>query len=387
MIPMATTGDLLEPFSLYIHIPFCSKKCPYCHFYVTKEEEAEKDLLLRALLEEWQTVLPLLSHKKIVSIYFGGGTPLLFSPVRIHALLSKIFSSGLAVDPAVEITLEANPEGVTPFLMEQFRAAGINRVSLGVQSLDDECLKILGREHNAKRAELAVLDTFDAGIKNISIDLMYDIPHQKVDRWRGELKNLKNLPLSHLSLYYLTFEPETPFFRKQAILKAFVPQEEESLQLLETAVALFEEIGLFRYEVSAFAKEGFSSKHNLGYWTARPFLGLGPSAFSYWEGKRFRNIPHLKKYASLLAEGKSPVDFEERLLGPSHLAELLAVELRLLEGVNLKSFQKKHGTLPSFFFEHFQSLEKKGWLKTVGDKIALSAQGLLFYDSVAAEII
>ncbi len=313
--------------------------------------------------------------KEIASVYFGGGTPFLFGPKAIGEILPKC--SG-------EVTLEANPENITLELMREYKNVGINRVSIGVQSLDDSSLSILGRNHGAKAAIKAIEATYSAGIENISIDLMYDLPEQTLASWENTLKQIEKLPIKHLSLYNLTIEPHTVFFKYRQ--KLILPNADDSLKMLEMAVDYLEGAGLKRYEISAFAKVGFEAVHNTGYWLARPFLGFGPSAFSYWNKKRFRNIANLNKYAKLLEEGKTPIDFEEALPYPNNLFELFAVELRMLKGIDLASFQQKHGQLPPDFFPKLHSLEQKGWITTT-PTISLTPSGLLFYDSVAEELL
>lgn len=361
---------------LYFHIPFCTKKCPYCHFYVLPNQELLKDLLLESLKIEWDNQLPLLQHKNPLSVYFGGGTPFLFGPERIATLLSWVGSH------PKEITLEANPENVTEDAMRAFAEAGINRVSIGVQSLDDSSLAILGRGHSARKAIEAITSTHRAGITNISLDLMYDLPHQTLKSWKETLTRVKELPITHVSLYNLTFEPHTLFFKKEKILRPHLPSPEISLEMLETAVKTLEEIGLRRYEISAFARPGYEAIHNQGYWVGRSFLGFGPSAFSDWEGKRFRNVADLRRYSHALKLGKSPIDLEEKLPYPDNVHERLAVELRLLRGVDLKKYE-----LPNETMVRLRALETKGWLSLDSDRAKLTEQGLLFYDSVAAEII
>lgn len=360
--------------SLYFHIPFCTKKCPYCHFFVLPDHDQSKQLLLQALRLEWNLYREKLENKKIVSIYFGGGTPSLMKPRDLAEILSWIQPS-----LTCEITLEANPDRITAPLIEEFASIGINRVSIGVQSLHDPTLKMLGREHSAEKAKEAITLTNAAGIKNISLDLMYEIPGQSLESWKETLTQLNSLPITHLSLYNLTFEPQTLFYRQRKKLKALLPSEETNLHMLEYAVSHLESLGLKRYEISAFAKEGFESRHNVGYWTARPFLGFGPSAFSFWGGRRYRNSCHLKKYAEALQDSRFPVDFEEALPYPANMHEQLAVGLRLLKGVDMRDFPVN----PSLY----SLLAEKGWLTLEGTQAKLTSQGLLFYDSVAAEII
>jgi oxygen-independent coproporphyrinogen-3 oxidase len=332
---------------------------------------SHQELLSESLALEWQQQKPLLEGKEITSIYFGGGTPSLFN--GIETVLAKIPRS-----EDCEITIEANPEESSLELFSHFRSIGINRLSLGVQSLDDRSLLTLERIHSAEKAKRAIFHAEKAGFKNVSIDLMYDLPGQTEESWRYTLDQLKDLPIHHLSLYNLTIEPHTSFHKR----KVESTGGELSLRFLTAALEKLEAIGLKRYEISAFAKPGHESRHNLGYWTARPFLGFGPSAFSYWNGERFRNIANLNRYAKLVKEGVSPVDFRERLPYPANVKELLAVELRLMNGVDTKKFD-----LPPETLEAIEQLKYLGLITEHLTFLKLTDRGSLFYDSVAAELI
>jgi oxygen-independent coproporphyrinogen-3 oxidase len=375
-----------QDLSLYFHIPFCTQKCDYCHFYVLPEKDLFKQQLMTGLQLEWERVKPLTQGHRIVSIYFGGGTPSLLGVDAIAKILSWIEGS-CHVLPAAEITLEANPENISLPLIKGYANAGINRLSLGIQSFDPQLLKILHRSHTAEKALQAVDEIASAGIKNISIDLMYDIPHQTLDQWQHTLDLAVQLPITHLSFYNLTIEPYTKFYKKKQDLERVVPDAETSLKMLTQGIQHLEAHGLKRYEISAFARGNYQSQHNLGYWTARPFFGLGPSAFSYWEGSRYRNIAHLGKYLTALQSDKSPVDFEEKLDDDAHVRELLAVELRLMQGVDLFTFEKRHGTLSLSILAVMQRLIQEGFLQQSAQRFCLSELGKNFYDSVAAEII
>jgi oxygen-independent coproporphyrinogen-3 oxidase len=359
--------------SLYIHVPFCTQKCGYCHFFVLPFKQDSVKTYLQALKQEIALKKPHFPQ----TIYFGGGTPSLLPPQTIAEILSYI-----PHDPQIEITLEVNPEEATPALMREFAFSGINRVSIGVQSLDDHLLCELTRKHDAKKAIEAITATHEAGIHNISIDLIYDIPSQTTLSWERTLERVENLPIQHLSLYNLTIEPHTSFYQRRKELERKVPLPEESLVMLEEAVKRLEGYGLKRYEISAFARPGFESKHNTGYWTGRPFHGLGPSAFGYINGTRGRNVANLKKYAEELQSGRSPHDFEETLSEEAKNKELLSIGLRLLQGVKLKDFSISEET-------------KKEISKLIDDQLLISSQGqlkltprgLLFYDDVATSLI
>lgn len=385
---MQTIGnDFPGDVSLYFHIPFCSKKCPYCHFFVLPDTDQLKKPFTSALLSEWRLRLSQLDGKRIVSIYFGGGTPTKLPPAAYASLLETIRKSGIAIAPDCEITLEANPEDVEVERMREYASVGINRVSIGLQSLQDTELLTLGRGHSKARAVEAVHTVSQAGISNISIDLMFELPGQTPLSWKKTLEQIADLPISHLSLYNLTIEPHTLFFKQRKTLEPQIPCSEERLQMLQDALDFLPSIGLHRYEISAFAKPGKHSRHNSGYWTGRPFIGFGPSAFSFWEGERFSNAAHYTTYLETLQKNQLPVAFSEKLSYPSDVQEKLAVELRLCSGVDLELFSKRWGRLPVDCIRACEALIAKGWLEKEGDTIRLSSSGQLFYDSVAVELI
>ena len=386
MQTIGNSSSCLEEISLYFHIPFCTRKCDYCHFYVLPDHEHAKDLLAEGFQLEWALIQPTLVNKTITTLYFGGGTPSLFGPARIDALLEHIRET-CQVSPSVEITLEANPENITSELMQAYAEVGINRVSIGIQTLDSHLLQLLGRLHSPDRAIQAIYTTYQAGIHNISVDLMYDLPNQTVEHWATTLQLLRPLPLHHLSLYNLTIEPHTLFFKKQHALRPLLPLEEESLAMYEMAIQHLEARGLQRYEISAFALPGYESRHNTGYWTGRSFLGLGPSAFSYWEKKRFRNIAHLNRYCQFLKEGRLPRDFEELLDPAAQQRELLVIHLRLRQGVNMQKFIHQQGELDQATYNTLKQLIEENYLRDEQGHLQLTYKGILFYDTVAAELI
>ncbi len=333
------------------------------------------------MAREWEQQVSKLGTKKIASLYFGGGTPTLFAPEGIEEILNLVQRSGLCLEVNCEITIEANPEECSLALFSRLRKMGINRLSLGVQSLDDRSLAVLERAHLAKRAKEAIFEAHTAGFENISIDLMYDLPDQTEASWLYTLSQLKDLPITHLSLYNLTIEPHTSFYKRRKSL--MIPDGETSLRLLEMAIETLERLGLKRYEISAFAKGGFQAIHNTGYWTGRPFLGLGPSAFSFWEGERFQNIANLQRYARILKEGKSPISFREKLPLLESLKERFAVHLRLFEGVPLKDFSP----LPEELKKALDSWVQNGSILQDTNKIRLTPKGALFYDAIASDLI
>jgi oxygen-independent coproporphyrinogen-3 oxidase len=268
------------------------------------------------------------------------------------------------------MTIEINPEFTDFEKLQPF-----NRVSIGVQSLDPALLECLGRLHTQEEAKRAVRGVKEAGIDNISIDLMMELPGQTLDSWKRTLDEALELPISHVSLYNLTFEPHTPFYRNRKELAKTVPNPSLAREMIEVAIDRFEARNLPRYEISAF---GRPSVHNSGYWTGRPFLGIGPSAFSYIDGTRFQNVSNLHRYIQALRSGKSPIGFSETLSEEKSKRERLAIALRLVRGVPLEE-------VPSY--PEIDPLIQRGWLEKKEGRLALSLEGTFFYDSVATELI
>lgn len=370
---MPTTG------SLYFHIPFCTKKCDYCHFYVLPDKPELHKLLAEGLDRELQLWGHEISKFSLESIYFGGGTPFLFGPAAIEHVLNEVSKYTSIGD--IEITLEANPEHITRDAMRDFAAAGINRISLGVQSLDDMLLKKLSRSHSSDEAVKAVMDTFHSGIRNISIDLMYDIPGQTIDAWKKTLEKVEGLPVTHLSLYNLTIEPHTVFFKYRDRIEKEMPGVDASTAMYLDAIDGLTKMGFEQYEISAFCKDDKYSRHNVGYWTGRQFLGIGPSAFSYWQGKRFRNVANIHKYMEKLRNGELATDFSEELDENKRQRELIAIGLRMTKGVRVPE------NVSSDLLKSLQTLQQQGLLIIQDGTAALTDRGRLLHDSVAEIII
>lgn len=382
IIPKSHPKDI----SLYFHIPFCRKKCGYCHFYVLPDKEELKGLLDEGFSLEWESKKHLLKGFHLKSIYFGGGTPYLFGPERIKEILQRVATVFGNLN-SIEITIEANPESIDLETLKQFREAGVNRLSLGIQSLSTSELVILTRDHPKNEAVNAPLLAYEAGFTNISIDLMYDVPGQSLKSFDYSISEALKLPITHISLYNLTFEPGTAFFKKQKELKKSLPSDESSHEMVLLAIKRFEEASFHQYEVSAFAKDDLYSIHNTGYWTARPFLGFGPSAFSYYQGSRFRNIAHLNKYIEKLRAGEDPRDFEETLERESKTRELLLIGLRLNQGVCIEQLKLFGCQVSPSLLSEIDTLANNGFLTTAGTHLKLTEKGRLFFDTVGEHLV
>lgn len=371
-----------DQYSLYFHIPFCTKKCAYCHFYVLPDKSLYHTQLAKAIALDWNR-LEGVDQKKLVSIYFGGGTPTLFGVSNIQNILEKIGKDMTSM----EVTIETNPDNVTVEMIKNLKDIGINRISIGVQSLDDKLLKTLTRTHCKEKAKEAIYTIKEAGIDNISIDLMYEVPEQTFESWQNTLAEAVELPISHISLYNLTFEPNTLFYKKKHLLKPYVPSEKTSKKMFIEAINVFEGAGFIQYEISAFAKENLYSRHNTGYWLARPFLGFGPSAFSDWNGCRYKTVSHLKRYLDLLENGLEPIDFSETLSKDQRIKELFAINLRLLQGVNIPSFEKRHGKILSELMKSLKEVQKACLIEIDQDTVRMTRKGMLLYDTLCSMII
>lgn len=377
---MPTNGDL----SLYFHLPFCQKKCDYCHFFVLPNKEEFKKELLRSLAIELDLKWNQIKQKNLVSIYFGGGTPSLIEANRLEPLLNRLST---LMTSSTEVTLELNPENSSYEALKAYRDIGINRLSIGVQSLDEALLKKLSREHSKAQILKCIETASKAGFENLSIDLMYDAPTQTLDSWEKTLLEVTHLPIAHLSLYNLSIEKHTVFYKKIKEIEKQLPSHAESLEMFQMAHHLLSQSDLHPYEISAFCKGQAFSKHNVGYWLQRNHAGLGPSAFSLQSAHRFQNVKNLKRYSELLDQKIIPIDFEEELSKEAFLRESLILNLRLLQGVDLDYFQKRFGALSSEILDALAKMQTEGFLEIGPHRIFLTAKGLLHHDTVACELV
>ncbi len=315
--------------SLYIHFPFCETKCHYCDFYSLGRERTavgDAEIYEKALTQECRLAADLLSDQ-VQTVFFGGGTPSMTAPeVMLRALAPLELTRRLA--PRYEWTMEANPSSVSRASLAQYRALGVNRVSMGVQAMRDDLLARLGRVHSKDRALGALTEIFEAGFTNVSVDLLCGVPGQELDDIRKALDELTQFPITHLSCYLLTLTPHHSMYKQ-------LPNEDTQLEHLLFLHDQMAARGFEHYEISNFCKPGFEARHNLNYWKNHSYLGLGPSAHSFDqdEQKRWKNISSLKKYATILNEGSLPQEQEEILTPEQKDLEKWMLGLRLAEGV------------------------------------------------------
>lgn len=326
--------------ALYIHVPFCRRKCKYCSFISYQSRECDIPAYTDAITKE----LELLSRDcNIKTVYFGGGTPSLLSAEQLTGILSATGKHFPVADDA-EITIEANPGTIDLQYLSSIKATGINRLSLGVQSFDDNELQMLGRIHTAEEAANAINDIRRAGFDNLNIDLIYGLPGQTIDDWMSTLRKALEVNPEHISLYALTLEPEEPLF--QEIQGGKLPEisSDTAASQYEMAEDLLQEHGYKHYEISNWAKPGKECRHNLVYWQGGAYLGAGVAAHSYLERRRCANTADFDKYiASLSQNALPPLDIDEAITPEIEIAESIILGLRLCDGIHLKDFEKRFG--------------------------------------------
>ena len=368
--------------SLYIHVPFCTHKCPYCHFYSVIDDEGLKNQYVNALCQEIERWRDTIFQREIVSVYFGGGTPFLLGPTRLERLMNLF-----PLQNSTEITIEANPETTTPSLLLAYRALGVNRLSIGAQSFSDQYLKTLHRAHSSDQTRKVLDEALTAGWNNISIDLMFDLPGMELSTWENTLEEACHLPIQHISLYNLVIEPKTAWFRNKEAIQSLMPKEEVSTQMIQSAWTITQSHGFAQYEISAFAKDGFYSRHNVGYWQGREFLGFGPSAFSFFGNSRFSNIANLKKYCQAIEQNTTTVETSEEIAPQQRLREMVAVGLRMNNGISLSSLEERWGPANQELTSTLHRLVSLELLEQHHDTFRLTNRGRLVYDAIAVEII
>lgn len=363
----------MSSLGIYIHVPFCGKKCGYCDFYSLSYSKNSAELYVQAVLRNLRHYCD--KSRVTDTVYFGGGTPSLLTPEQIATILDEAENSFSLSDNA-EITLEANPCTLTADKLDKLRKAGINRLSIGVQSMLDDELGFLGRTHSSGRAVKAVLDAKAAGFNNISCDLMLALPGQTLEKLKCSIEKITALPIQHISAYILKAEKNTPFDCDE--VRNILPDDDETAELYLETVSLMEEHGFMQYEVSNFAKSGFESRHNCRYWKCLDYIGIGPSAHSCYQGKRFAVKRDLQ---SFLESPVQPTVITDE--NPCGFEEFSMLRLRLREGLNLNDVSSHREQIE----KKIPDLLKAGYISFDGNNIALTPEGFLMSNSVIEYLI
>jgi putative oxygen-independent coproporphyrinogen III oxidase len=374
----------LPPLSLYIHIPWCVRKCPYCDFNSHRmPSKLPQDDYVAALLRDLEQDLPRVWGRPVSSIFFGGGTPSLFDAAHIGAILDGV-GARLSLRPALEVTLETNPGTVEHDRFEAYRAAGVNRLSFGVQSFDDGCLDRLGRIHDSAQAEAAVRMAQDAGFDDINLDLMYALPGQDQAMALADIERAIALKPSHISHYQLTLEPNTPF---HATPPPNIPDDDEAWTIQQTCQQRLAAAGYAQYEISAYARPDRQCAHNLNYWRFGDYLGIGAGAHGKLSQPADEGI--LRR-----AKPKNPRSFLEHAGTPKGIAEdhWIAFEqrpfefmlnlLRLHEGFTLDMFEARTGLPREQIAAPIADACRRGWLQHEGERIRPTDTGLRFLNDI-----
>jgi oxygen-independent coproporphyrinogen-3 oxidase len=391
--PLASDTDALQ-FSrgtigpirhIYVHIPFCARICPYCAFYKDLLDRSQTWRFCEAILRELERYQggaisssprrtrdrrSLLVPK---TIYFGGGTPTALTTVQLEFLLQR-FRQRVDLSSLEEWTIEANPGSVSVRKATLLRKLGVTRISLGVQSWDDTLLKVLGREHSAQQAEQSFRILRGAGLSNINVDLMFGLPGQTIEQWKATLQKTIALQPDHISAYCLTFEEDTEFFLRHA-RGEFQQDEDTDAEFFEMAMSILEDAGYDHYEISNYARPGFASVHNQAYWFGKDYLGIGPSAVSTVDMRRWQNVCDYRSYIDRVLCGQSPRASTENLTGKMKRMERIALALRTRDGVSaadLKGFARQRN--------EFIAL---GLLRESNGNFVLTQKGKALADSVA----
>ncbi len=365
----------MDPIGVYIHIPFCKSKCPYCDFFSGKGSEAEFDRYIKetvGIINYWSQ----LCEKPVSSVYFGGGTPSVIGSNRLCELLNAV-KSGFNVNSDAEITCEINPESGKSIDFEKMRSCGFNRVSIGLQSAVPRELETLGRIHTAQEAKLTTQRAVSAGIDNVSLDLMIAVPFQTVESLKLSIDFCAQCEVKHISSYLLKIERGTKFYSIKEKLK--LPDEDMQADLYLAAVDYLGRYGYDQYEISNFAKKGYEGKHNLNYWRCGEYLGIGPSAHSFYEGKRFYYGRNTQDYYNrkIIDDGTG---------GDS--SEYIMLALRLKEGLRFSEYERRYASpVPSDFLRKAEQFSKQDLMELDESRACLTTKGFLVSNIIISELI
>jgi len=366
-----------EGLALYVHWPFCVSKCPYCDFNSHVRESVDQDIWRDALIADLAYEARATPGRRLTSIFFGGGTPSLMPAATVAALIEAAEGHwGFADD--VEITLEANPSSVEAARFADLARAGVNRVSLGLQALDDAALRFLGRAHDVGEGLMA-LGTAQSAFERVSFDLIYALPGQSEAAWRAELERALSFGAGHLSLYQLTIEPGTRFAAMAARGELAPADPDESAALYELTQALTGAAGLPAYEISNHARPGEESRHNLAYWRYRPYAGVGPGAHGRRGGRATQRHRKPENWLAALARNGHGIAHERDIAPAEQGVEAMLMGLRLAEGVDYRPDRLEAGAV--------ERLSAQGLLLRDGERLRVTQPGMLVLDAILAEIV
>jgi len=382
---LAETAPDGRVLGLYVHVPFCAQRCHYCSFATAPlDDGADVGRYLAALHREIELIgaLDWAGRVTLGTVFFGGGTPSLLEPDDLSEILDAV-RRRFPLEDGAEVTVECNPESVSRSKLAAYREAGVNRVSLGVQSLDDRILARLGRLHDARGARGAFDAARAAGFDNVSVDLMYGLPDLAGDLWARTVDDILGWAPDHLSAYALTLDGGSAWTAGTA---PALPAEDEIVAQYWTLARAAAARGLEHYEISNYARPGFRARHNLVYWRTAEYLALGPAACGFVGDVRYGNARALARYCAALEDGRLPVETSERLTASQRLAERLILGLRTSDGVDAASLEARGAGDPALR-RRVQAWREAGWLATVDGRVVLTEAGFLVSDALFVELL
>lgn len=370
---------------LYIHIPFCTKRCLYCDFF-SNTEMKYKEPYLSAVIRELELRKDYLEGEPVETIYFGGGTPSQLQAAdfsRIFEAIHRLFD----VSPCAEITLEANPDDMTPGYVAGLQTLPFNRVSMGVQSFKEEDLRFLNRRHNREQALLAVDLCKKNGLENISVDLIYGLPGQTLEEWKQNLDTVIRLDIPHISAYHLIYEEGTALYKLKEAGKITPVDEDLSVALFTSLIDQLTANGYLHYEISNFARPGMLSRHNSSYWIGKKYLGIGPSAHSYNGQNRQWNISSLPGYLQAIDKGVPDIEIENLDINTRY-NDFIITGLRTMWGIKFNEIQQQFGKDKLIYCQKQAApYLKQGLLIEKGDTLTLSRNGIFISDSIMSDLL
>ena len=380
--------------SVYIHIPFCVTKCPYCDFNSIATASVPDEDYIDAVLREMAFLVkerPDLMHKRVETIYIGGGTPSLVYPQNIKRLINGIRERFFSSEEQ-EITIEVNPGTVSQDRLNQYREAGINRLSIGVQSFSEKGLKSLGRIHSVQVALDCIEYARKAGFDNLGIDLIFGTPGQALAEWASDLTTVISMRPEHISVYNLTIERDTLFHNLMAEGKLLIPHEDDVIAMYELAIDRLESSGYNHYEISNFSLKGLESRHNSRYWLGMEYIGLGAGAHSYFStpgrGIRWWNERDPYRYMQNIKDDGQAVAGRERLTLEEALSEGLFLGLREMKGIDMERFKKRFNTeLPDYWMKKIKVFKTEGFLEDKDNHLRLTRKGILLSNELITDLM
>lgn len=374
-------------YALYVHIPFCLRKCNYCDFVSFSYKENIADEYLSAVDREMALYADKFNDHHLRTIFIGGGTPTCLSAEQIN-LLMKALHRYFSWDKATEFTIEANPGTLTNDKLNVLKDAGVNRFSIGAQSFNEQLLQRIGRIHNVDQIGQAVAMVRKAGFTNINLDLIFGLPDQSLTDWQNTLQQVVQLSPEHISAYGLKIEEGTPFALDQENGLLMPCDEELELAMYQQTREILQQAGYQQYEISNFAKPGKPSQHNLTYWHNEPYLGLGLAAHSFMTGQRWENYASIDQYNNALKQGLFPIANEEAIPLSEQIQDAIFLGLRLIAGINLTNFKTRYQVdLLEKYQQIIQKHQKNGLLNIEENNLKLTPKGLFLSNEVMVDFI